>query len=231
MVGTIKVKNITIVYCFRTQVGFDKEANQDFVSVCNDNDGFSIVVCDGLGSAKLSAQGAQTAALLLSNMILSKEFRKDDFANKWKASFPSHPEQYNTTAKFVLIRDGQVRFGGVGDGLIAIKTNGSIFEQVDHGAFSNQTSCIADPLFSSGFKDQNMAYSDSMVGLISSDGFSEDIEDGGIGGLLQQAEGSLSDEKKSQEFDEELGRLLADWPNKTNGDDKTVAFVLARRND
>ena len=54
------------------------------------------------------------------------------------------------------------------------------------------------------------------------------IKDEGLALLFKEAESLFSTENKIKEFDESLADLLNDWPNKTNGDDKTVAFIGVR---
>ena len=62
--------------------------------------------------------------------------------------------------------------------------------------------------------------------MISTDGFSEDIKEDGLEMLMNAAGESLQNQKTGEEFDRSLIELLENWPNPTNGDDKTVAFIL-----
>ena len=43
---------------------------------------------------------------------------------------------------------------------------------------------------------------------------------------MNAARESLQNQKTGEEFDRSLVELLENWPNPTNGDDKTVAFIL-----
>lgn len=226
MFQTNRIGKYLISICFSSQIGYEKQENQDSIFCSANKEAFALSVCDGLGSAPLSAAGSAAAAKIMVDQLLSGHFEKDSFKEEWLKQFPEDTKKYNTTAKFVLIGKEEIRFGGIGDGIIAISVNGTITEYANHGDFSNQTSCIFDLAYDANFKDEIISLSCPSVIMISTDGFSEDIKEDGLEMLMNAARESLQNQKTSEEFDQSLAELLENWPNQTNGDDKTVAFIL-----
>ncbi len=231
MICHYEIEGLLITVCFCSEKGFDKEENQDSVRVADSKNSVSVSICDGLGSAKKSAEGSNFASALLSNLVLEDSFDKRQFQKEWLERFDENPSLYNTTAKFICLRATAIKYGGIGDGLIAMMADGKMVTSLDHGAYSNQTSCVYDPFFQMRFQTCEEPFQDECIALISTDGFSEDLVDETIQDLLLEAKDSLKQEDKANEFDESLASLLKNWPNKTNGDDKTVAFVLATRKE
>lgn len=225
MLRTFRLGNRKAVLCVATQIGFDKPENQDSFEFKADASCLAVSVCDGLGSAPSSAAGSKKAAELLAELLVSGCFDKFDFQKKWLSFFPEQPEQFNATAKFVSIRDDAIFYGGVGDGIIAISTGGHLTTCLAHGEFSNQTSCIYDIYYPTEFVEQSISMGKDAVIIISTDGFSEDIGDDGLMMLIDAARESMSTKEGAIEFEHSLSELLENWPNKTNGDDKTVAFI------
>ena len=226
MLKTYRIDKYLISVCFASQIGLEKQENQDSIFFGVSNEFFALSVCDGLGSAPLSATGSASAAKIMVEQLLSGHFEKGVFKEEWLKQFPEDTKKYNTTAKFVLIGKEEIRLGGIGDGVIAVSTNGAITEYANHGDFSNQTSCIFDLTYDANFKDEAVSLSCPSVIMISTDGFSEDIKEDGLEMLMNAAGESLQNQKTGEEFDRSLVELLENWPNPTNGDDKTVAFIL-----
>ena len=229
MIKTIRTANSIIKLCANSQVGFDKDENQDSFSYGNANNLFAISVCDGLGSATHSAEGSKYAAEKMVECQLNYN-KPLEFQKIWMNHFPDNKQfEYNTTARFIKIDRKYISYGGVGDGLIAFLKGKKVINQTSHGDFSNQTSSIVDPYFVENYYESNFEFRKECICLICTDGFSEDLEAEALKELLKTAKESLRDNKKSHEFDEAIKSLLENWPNKTNGDDKTIAFVLVRR--
>ncbi len=229
MFKVIRLKSATIRLCVNTQIGFDKKENQDAFFFDKKGHSFAISVCDGLGSAKLSAVGSKYAAEIMVNHQLSNK-NSLDFQRDWVNHFSNENQLvYNTTAKYLKIHKKTINYGGIGDGLIAFLKGRRLITQTSHGEFSNQTASILDPYFTEKYLDDRLEYHKECVCLICTDGFSEDIEQKDLKELLITAKESLKRNKTAQEFDREVQTLLQNWPNQTNGDDKTAAFVLIRR--
>lgn len=226
MIYSRTIGKYRLTVCSATQIGFGKKENQDSISLDSNDAVFALSICDGLGSAEKSAEGSLLASKIIVSSLLDGSFSKESLYQKWMEAFPSEPQKYNTTCKFVSFADKQLCIGGIGDGIIAVYTMGKITLFADHGHFSNQTSCIFDPEYNTKFVDVTMNANCPCVILISTDGFSEDIKENGLEMLLKAAFDSLKSEDGQKEFDDSLAELLSNWPNKTNGDDKTVAFIL-----
>lgn len=228
MIKIFNLNDIEILVCINTKIGFDKEINQDAYFFDATNDSFAISICDGLGSAKYSSEGSRKASQILVNLLITNTFDKDKFKEMWIDNFKNNPKEYNTTAKYIKIDKKYISFGGIGDGLIAIKGEDNITISLNKGEFSNQTSSIFDINYSSSFLEQQMALSNKTIAIICTDGFSEDLEENGLNLLLEEANRLFGNKQEIEELDRSLEDLLNSWPNKTNGDDKTIAFIAVR---
>ena len=229
MIKKYKISGLEITLCFNTKMGFEKENNQDSCFFDANDNVFAISICDGLGSAKKSAEGSNKASKLLVDLLIRNEFNKERLQSEWLENFKENPKEYNTTAKFIKITKDSIHFGGVGDGLIAIKSEHHTTTLSDKGEFSNQTACMFDINYLNAFTEMTLSLNDKVIMLICTDGFSEDIKDEGLDLLFKEAKNLFGIETKIKEFDESLIDLLNNWPNKTNGDDKTVAFIGVRK--
>ena len=229
MIKTFQLNKCRIILCVQSVKGINKKENQDSYYFGATKRSFVISVCDGLGSAKKSALGSKKASELLVNQLLGNRFSKDNFQVEWLAHFSENTKDYNTTAKFVRINGTKITYGGVGDGLIAFKDKKKITSLTNRGDFSNQTSCIFDLDYFNSFIERERKTLNRMAILISTDGFSEDIKEDGLSVFLDEVYKSFSNKNILKEFDNSLASLLNNWPNQTNGDDKTVAFLLVER--
>ena len=229
MIKKCKCSDIEIALCINTKIGFEKENNQDSYFFSSSDNAFAISICDGLGSAKNSAEGSKKAARLLVELLVNNEFNRERFQSEWLNYFKDNPKEYNTTAKFIKISGDGIHFGGIGDGLIAIKTEQETTILSDRGEFSNQTACIFDINYPNAFVEKNLPLNGKALMIICTDGFSEDVKDDGLETLFKEAEILFQANNISEEFDKSLVELLDNWPNKTNGDDKTVAFIAVRK--
>ena len=229
MIKKYKISGLEITLCYNTKMGFEKENNQDSCFFNANDSIFAISICDGLGSAKKSAEGSKKASELLVNLLTRNEFSKERFQSEWLECFKENTKEFNTTAKFIKISKENIHFGGIGDGLIAIKSERHITTLSDRGEFSNQTACIFDINYLNAFTEMDISLNEKAIMIICTDGFSEDIRDEGLNLLLKEAENLFGAESKAKEFDESLIDLLNNWPNVTNGDDKTVAFIAVRK--
>ena len=218
-------KNI-FVYAFSV-MGEGKIENQDSFKIYSDENQVIIVVADGLGSAAYSKEGSQriteVAIEILSNT--------DDFngvylniLNEWKKELEGNINQYDTTLKFLKIKNDMIVYGGVGDGWISIKSDKGLVlvNMVAENTFSNQTDSILSFNLKEKFSVNKYELSDSLVGLVSTDGFSEDIDKDNSFGLLDGIDKELANNEGF--FIEDTKNTLLNWPVETNRDDKTVVI-------
>ena len=216
-------KNIS-VYAFSV-MGEGKIENQDSFKIYSDENQVIIIVADGLGSAAYSKEGSQriteVAIEILSNT--------DDFngvylniLNEWKKELVGNINQYDTTLKFLKIKNDMIVYGGVGDGWISIKSDKGLVNMVDENTFSNQTDSILSFNLKEKFSVNEYELSDNLVGLVSTDGFSEDMDKDNSFGLLDGIDKELASNEES--FIEDTKNTLLNWPVETNRDDKTVVI-------
>ena len=216
-------KNIS-VYAFSV-MGEGKIENQDSFKIYSDENQVIIVVADGLGSAAYSKEGSQRITEV-SIEILSNT---DDFngvylniLNEWKKELEGTINQYDTTLKFLKIKNDKIVYGGVGDGWISIKSDKGLVNMVAENTFSNQTDSILSFNLKEKFSVNEYELSDNLVGLVSTDGFSEDMDKDNSFGLLDGIDKELASNEKS--FIEDTKNTLLNWPVETNRDDKTVVI-------
>lgn len=216
-------KNI-FVYAFSV-MGEGKIENQDSFNIYSDENQVIIVVADGLGSAAYSKEGSQriteVAIEILSNT--------DDFngvylniLNEWKKELEGNINQYDTTLKFLKIKNDMIVYGGVGDGWISIKSDKGLVNMVAENTFSNQTDSILSFNLKEKFNVNEYELGDNLVGLVSTDGFSEDMDKDNSFGLLDGIDKELASNEES--FIEDTKNTLLNWPVETNRDDKTVVI-------
>ena len=115
-------------------------------------------------------------------------------------------------------------YGGVGDGWISIKSDKGLVlvNMVAENTFSNQTDSILSFNLKEKFSVNKYELSDSLVGLVSTDGFSEDMDKDNSFGLLDGIDKELANNEES--FIEDTKNTLLNWPVETNRDDKTVVI-------
>lgn len=218
-------KNI-FVYAFSV-IGEGKIENQDSFKIYSDENQVIIVVADGLGSAAYSKEGSQkiteVAIEILSNT--------DDFngvylniLNEWKKELEGNINQYDTTLKFLKIKNDMIVYGGVGDGWISIKSDKGLVlvNMVAENTFSNQTDSILSFNLKEKFSVNKYELSDNLVGLVSTDGFSEDMDKDNSFGLLDGIDKELANNEGL--FIEDTKNTFLNWPVETNRDDKTVVI-------
>ena len=216
-------KNIS-VYAFSV-MGEGKIENQDSFKIYSDENQVIIVVADGLGSAAYSKEGSQ----IITEVVIEILSNTDDFngvylniLNEWKKELEGNINQYDTTLKFLKIKNDVIVYGGVGDGWISIKSDKGLVNMVAENTFSNQTDSILSFNLKEKFSVNEYELSDNLVGLVSTDGFSEDMDKDNSFGLLDGIDKELASNEES--FVEDTKNTLLNWPVETNRDDKTVVI-------
>lgn len=219
----ISNKNISI-YAFSV-MGNGKIENQDSFLLYSDDNQAIIIVADGLGSAAYSKEGSKK----ITEVAVSILSRTDDYSmayldilNNWKNGLEGNINQYDTTLKFIKFVDDKIVYGGVGDGWILIKTKKDLLNMISDNTFSNQTDSILSFNLKEKFVVEEIKDYECLVGLISTDGFSEDMDKDNSINLLDEIDKELrTDERK---FIDDIKNTLLNWPVETNRDDKTVVF-------
>ena len=209
-----------------SEMGFGKLENQDSYEIYSDEDQIIITLADGLGSATFSKEGSSKIVSILTKLI--KENTDDEslpitLLREWKNAVKGNLNLYDTTVKFIHIKNETIRYGGVGDGWIAINKKDDFISLVASNTFSNQTDSILSFDLNRKFINKEVNTIGILNLLIATDGFSEDIEkDNGKAFMDDVFESVCKDENG---FENEMKETLINWPVETNKDDKTVIFV------
>lgn len=209
-------------------IGKKKIENQDSFLLSSDKASFAITVADGLGSAPFSKEGAIKICNLCQNMLLSNVDNNAilKLKEKWKESVKSDFDKYDTTIKFLKISGDEVLFGGVGDGWICLSSGKDTVSLEAPHTFSNQTDSILSIDLLSKFSIKKASITGEFVGLIATDGFSEDIDKKNAAEFLNEIKTNVSND--INDFAEEMENSLKNWPVETNCDDKTVVFIVRK---
>lgn len=216
--------NYRVIGC--SVMGDGKIENQDSFLIYHDEKQIIVVLADGLGSAVYSKEGSSKIVKIASN-ILSRDMNQDDIPlailKEWKQSVVGNLNLYDTTLKFVKIKADEIFFGGIGDGWIAINKRKEFINLCANNTFLNQTESI----LSFGLKEKFIIHKTStnqfLNLLISTDGFSEDMDkDNGDKFLNEVYKQVLINDKL---FESDLQNTLINWPVESNKDDKTIIFV------
>ena len=214
----------TIIGC--SVMGEGKFENQDSMKIYHDENQIIIVVADGLGSAIYSKEGSQKITSIASNILAENGDLSgvaQELQMKWKDGLEGNLNLYDTTIKFIKITKNNTYYGGVGDGWIAFNTDNGFVDMISSNSFSNQTDTILSFDLKNKFCIKNIATNSLKTALISTDGFSEDMEkENGEAFLTAVSEQIILN---SEDFKKEIEDTLSNWPVVTNKDDKTVVFI------
>lgn len=216
--------NYSIIAC--SVMGSGKIENQDSYDIYFDETQLIITVADGLGSATFSKEGSSKITKLLIDIIKEDIESSNiplELLKRWKIAVNGNLNLYDTTIKFIYVRNGVVRYGGVGDGWIAINTNKELFSLCASNTFSNQTDSILSFDLKNKFVNLSMDEINIKNMLISTDGFSEDIDKENGKAFMDDIYNQVI--KDSVSFEKEIVYTLDNWPVDSNKDDKTVVFI------
>ena len=225
-----KIANYEISTFAFSVMGDGKVENQDTFYVFCDGNALLVVVADGLGSAAFSKEGSTKIADVATDILIkTSDYEKVpiEILKQWKTGLEGDINQYDTTIKFIKITDEEVVYGGVGDGWIAFLEDGKLVSLTADNAFSNQTDSILSFNLKDKFTITHCNIETISSGLISTDGFSEDMDKPNGGAMLMDIENALSKDEKS--FVKEMSDTLENWPVETNKDDKTVVFLKIKK--
>lgn len=208
------------------------EKNQDsFLSCCFDN-GYILVVSDGLGSKENSKIGSQCLCESVLELVQTnikfddtKEYlEKLHFIWCKKLSNEKISECY-CTALICVVTSDKIFIARLGDGFVALITDSEsvvLFDKKEE-YFANETDCMLEDFYleqweykiveNSGFKG-TIACTDGVgINPNTEDGyeaFTRDFIEGYIGGSAEAT-------------NEEISTWLSEWPG---NDDKTIGYII-----
>ncbi len=205
-------------------VGDGKKDNQDSFSFYYDENILIGVVADGLGSAIHSSEGAR-AACQASIEILKRSTTNfpNELLSTWKEMISGNPLSYDTTLKYVRIDKEGINMGRIGDGWTCSLCNGSVIELKSENTFSNQTDSLMSCGMSDRFELKKVQLGEHFIIVISTDGFSEDINKDDVSSFLKGIQIDIDTDVEL--FTEKLEDTMNNWPISSNKDDKTVIFI------
>lgn len=223
---TVKIGDQTYSVIACSVMGGGKIENQDSYEIYYDDNQLIVAVADGLGSAVYSKEGSSKIVKLLIDVL--KEEVEDpripfELLQRWKIAVNGNLNLYDTTIKFVWIKNGLIKYGGVGDGWITINTKSELISLCASNTFSNQTDSILSFDLKSKFINKETEVKHVLNLLISTDGFSEDIEKKNGKALLDDIYEQINRDRVS--FEKDIVSTLENWPVESNKDDKTVVFI------
>lgn len=223
---TVKIgdHSYSVIAC--SVMGGGKIENQDSYDIYYDDTQLIVAVADGLGSATYSKEGSSKIVKLLIDVL--KEEVEDskipfELLQRWKIAVNGNLNLYDTTIKFVWVKNGTIKYGGVGDGWIALNTKDELVSLCASNTFSNQTDSILSFDLKNKFINKEISEKLVLNSLISTDGFSEDIEKENGKAFMDDIYEQVKRDIVS--FENDIMNTLENWPVESNKDDKTVVFI------
>ncbi len=222
---TFRLGNHTYQVIGNTAEGEQAKVNQDSFGIFYNNECLILVVADGLGSAPFSHTGSYNIVESTFEVMSERNSEKiwERIHKTWESSIMGNPEEYDTTCKFICIRDETVSVGSIGDGWLGIMVATGYHEVENHNSFTNRTESICSQnldekacLFECGLEDF------LAVGM-STDGFSEDLDRTSRGEFLNDATKVMADDLNAMYT--EICSVLKNWPVSSNKDDKTLILI------
>ncbi len=207
--------------------GRPDKINQDSFGFLHKDDCIVAVIADGLGSAPLSQIGSRNMVETVFEIMSGPEPVDvwGQISETWRSSLQGEPEQYDTTCKFVCIRNENVIMGSIGDGWLGFADTNGYHELDNEPMFTNITSSICSQNM---VEKATLIVSDAcdtpMMGM-STDGFSEDLDKDSRCNFLHDIMETVVVDPKG--LYSEITATMHNWPVESNKDDKTL--VLIRR--
>lgn len=206
----------------------DKENQDRFQIYCSDTE-IIIAVADGLGSAPLSGIGAGIACQTAIETISNNMKFPHDFVKNWKTRISGDYHDYDTTIRFLRLINENIKVGCIGDGWTYVLTGLNQCELHSTSAFLNCTESIMSVADDSYYKNDELTTNGTFVAILSTDGFSEDIDKTHKRELIEDFAESI--DLSSDDFANEIEEMLDNWPCKSNFDDKTVVIIRGKNNE
>ena len=201
------------------------KVNQDSLGYCSDEDCLIAAIADGLGSMPLSQIGSR-AVIDSVFEVMAEESPGNIWKHIfecWESSIGDELEKYDTTCKFICIREDKVTIGSIGDGWMGMLNTDGYCELENTNSFTNRTDSICSPKMLEKASILECDINDFLAFGLSTDGFSEDFDRNSREEFLHDAYLTMSGNFSDCYFD--LCSALHNWPVKTNGDDKTAILI------
>ena len=197
--------------------------------------GDCIAISDGVGSKPLSNFGSHAACFAVGQTFhacrdkteIDHGFLTDMIKTNWLSRLaPLEPRDCAATCMFAFrLRDGAMRVGMLGDGLVALlKDDGSVVslsEDKSQG-FSNITSALSPNASSKSWRHLSLKEEDCNAVLLCTDGVADDLQhvDEFVKGFVE-AHRALS----AVSANRHIRVMLENWPTPKHNDDKTIACL------
>lgn len=211
------------------------EVNQDYYISKSFDNGYIMVVSDGMGSKKISQYGSKTICETIYDLISKKQVNLELLSFKdvlylcheeWKKRLVSYDlSQCYTTMLVAVVCDKKIRVARLGDGFIGIYTNEGVKCLFDekNDCFVNETDCLCECFEREKVETAEIEF-DSLFGIVA-------CTDGIEIGTMQENElidftRDFVDEYRKSTYEQVVGEIeswLIDWPGR---DDKTIAFLM-----
>lgn len=216
-------------------MGSYHDVNQDSYLSKQYKDGYIMVVSDGMGSKSLSHFGSKCICESVYDVVSNYTFDLDAISFKdiiyacheeWKKRLSDYDiKQCYATLLVVVIRENKISAARLGDGFLAIYTDGKVTCLYDkkENYFANETDCLKEELDREKIEIVEVEYAKFQGAVSCTDGVEIGImHEEEISNFTQE----FVDEYSNRDKDEiiaEIESWLIDWPGI---DDKTLAFVM-----
>lgn len=231
-----------------SEKGIDKILNQDAFKIGQDeqNELVYIIVADGLGSCKKSDEGARRITEIIEDWILHKlpnySYLSDNVANimakriveEWNDSFDLNEiYDYDTTVHVAVCYKGSILIGGIGDGMALVKYDDLVCKDYidDKNLFSNVTNsmCSINIQELLNFEIiQNEDYKEDAIIILATDGIADDLIPEKKLTLPAYFEEVIT-ESNVETLQDELEEWIADWETESHSDDKTLCYLMVKK--
>ena len=198
--------------------------------------GDGIVISDGLGSKQFSDVGSNAvccAVACAANACRDKteidhNFLFSRIKSNWLAGItPLEPRDCAATCLFaLLLGDGAIHLGMLGDGLAAvIKANGSIVQLSEDKSqgFSNITAALSPNAREKDWMYLSLPAEECDSVLLCTDGVADDLDniEGFVKGFIEAHRGLAT-----ANANRNSRQMLENWPTPKHSDDKTIACLF-----
>lgn len=230
-----------------SEKGVNNKLNQDafLIGYDKDQDVAYIIVADGLGSCKNSAQGSKRVTEIIENWIKSQlpkyAYLSNNVANifakrlmeEWQSSYDIEDiNTFDTTVHVAIYYKGSIMIGGIGDGMELINCDDLYAkDRIDHkDLFSNVTNSMcsinAEELLSFEIVSKD-SYNNIVTIIIATDGIADDLIPEKKMTLLPYFYDVLT-QQGSDAMQSELKEWLKDWETESHSDDKTICYLVVK---
>ena len=208
------------------------EINQDYYLSREFDDGYLIVVSDGMGSKKLSHYGSKAICEAVYEVIseYSSDIDKMDFSEilslsykEWKKKVEEHGiTNCYATLLVVVVTDNKIKAARLGDGFLGIYLNDEVICLFDkkEDYFANETDCLRELFDEDKLEIIELDYDIFYGALCCTDGIELRTED------LQSFSKEFIEwyaQTDEYEIKKHVESWLKQWPG---ADDKTLAFMI-----